>query len=264
MQLLGGFGDLGSDRYNITAAASWYRDSGSTLGDRSMTANQDFSQFPGGHAGPLGPNQQSNWELPDGSTAPINPCPPGTNSNGQVCVHNPASQTSLMPAVTRLNAKLHGTFKVNDDTQAYADLWFSHDETVQLQGPAAISSLSNVFDPATGSVAPLDRTVSATNPFNPFGVPTSINYTFPGNTIVADTVSTFWKASTGVKGSFTTPKIGDWDWSVDYGHSQSTGTPDSSAGKTSSRCRGTLTVTTTRSTSLHCTSRSTEENASTP
>ncbi|HVE07105.1 MAG TPA: TonB-dependent receptor [Paraburkholderia sp.] len=220
--VLGGVGDLNSDRYNVTAAASWYRDSGSTLADRSMTANQDFSQFPGGHAGPLGPNQQSNWELPDGSTAPISPCPPNTNSNGQVCVHNPASQTSLIPATTRLNAKLHGTFKVNDDVQAYADLWLSRDETVQLQGPAAISSLSNVFDPVSGSVSPLSRTVSATNPFNPFGVPTDINYTFPGHTIVADTVSTFWKASTGVKGSFTTPKAGDWDWAVDYGHSQST------------------------------------------
>src|ERR1700754_1271702 len=125
LSVLGGFGDLNSDRYNITAAASWYRDSGSTLGDRSMTANQDFSSFPGGHAGPLGPNQQSNWQLADGSTAPINPCPPSTNSNGDVCVHNPASQTSLIPATTRWNAKVHGTFKVNDDTQAYADLWFS-------------------------------------------------------------------------------------------------------------------------------------------
>src|ERR1700754_2941091 len=65
LSVLGGFGDLGTDRYNITAAASWYRDSGSTLGDRSMTANQDFSSFPGGHAGPLGPNQQSNWQLAD-------------------------------------------------------------------------------------------------------------------------------------------------------------------------------------------------------
>jgi iron complex outermembrane receptor protein len=222
LSVLGGFGDLNSDRYNITAAASWYRDSGSTLGDRSMTANQDFSQFPGGHAGPLGPNQQSNWQLADGSTVPINPCPPGTNSNGDVCVHNPASQTSLIPATTRWNAKVHGAFKVDDNTQAYGDLWFSRDETIQLQGPAAISSLSNVFNPATGSVSPLDRTVAATNPFNPFGVPTAINYTFPDHTIVADTVSTFWKASTGVKGSFTTPKVGDWDWQVDYGHSQST------------------------------------------
>jgi iron complex outermembrane receptor protein len=222
LSVLGGFGDLGSDRFNVTAAASWYRDSGSTLADRSMSASQDFSQFPGGHAGPLGPNQQSNFILPDGSTTPINPCPPGTKSNGSVCVFNPASETSLIPATTRLNAKLHGTFKINDDTQAYADLWLSHDETVQLQGPPAISSTSNVFNPATGSVSPLSQTVSATNPFNPFGVPTDINYTFPGNAVVADTVSTFWKASTGVKGSFTTPKVGDWDWALDYGHSQST------------------------------------------
>ncbi len=57
--VLGGFGDLNADRFNVTAAQGYYRDSGSSLADRSMTANQDFSQFPGGLAGPLGPNQQS-------------------------------------------------------------------------------------------------------------------------------------------------------------------------------------------------------------
>ncbi|TCK95968.1 TonB-dependent receptor-like protein [Paraburkholderia sp. BL9I2N2] len=48
--VLGGIGDLNGDRFNVTAAASYYRDTGSSLGDRDMTAGQDFSQFPGGLA----------------------------------------------------------------------------------------------------------------------------------------------------------------------------------------------------------------------
>ncbi len=220
--VLGGFGDLGSDRFNVTASANWYRDTGSTLADRPLTSAQDFTRFDGGQALPLGPNQQQNFTLPDGTTVPISPCPPQTSLNGQSCVHNTAAQTSLIPSTTRLNATLRGTFQVNDNLQAYASMWVSRDETVQLSGPPTISSTSNVFNPATGSVQQLPRTVPASNPFNPFGVPVQLNYPFVGETGATDTVSTFWKASTGVKGSFSTPKAGDWDWGVDAIHSQST------------------------------------------
>ncbi|WP_144153206.1 TonB-dependent receptor [Paraburkholderia sp. BCC1885] len=222
--VLGGFGDLNSDRFNVTAAASYYRDSGSTLADRDMTSGQNFTQYDGGHAAPLGPNQQTFWATPGGNTA-LSPCPPGSNpaaTNGQSCTYNVAAGTSLTPAVTRLNAKVRGTFKLDEDTEAYAGFWVSRDENVQLQGPASISSTSNVFSPTTGSVSPLPLTVPASNPYNPFGVGTPINLTFPNNVGVADTVSTFWMASTGVKGSFNTAKLGNWDWSADYGHSQST------------------------------------------
>ncbi|WP_175922986.1 TonB-dependent receptor plug domain-containing protein [Burkholderia latens] len=220
--VLAGFGDLNSDRFNITAAASYYRDSGSTLGDRDMTSAQDFTQYPGGLAAPLGPNQQSYWSRADGSKVPLSPCPPGSTTSATNCTYNPAASTSLVPSTTRLNAKVRATFKIDDNTQAYAGFWVSRDETVQLQGPASISSTTNVYNPATGSVSPVPRTVPVSNPYNPFGVPTAINLTFPGNVVQADTVSTFWMANTGVKGSFDVGRFGAWDWSADYGHSQST------------------------------------------
>ncbi|NUX59130.1 TonB-dependent receptor [Paraburkholderia youngii] len=223
--VLGGLGNLTSDRWNITAAASYYRDSGSTLADRDMTKNQDFTQFPGGNAAPLGPNQQSYWQLADGTHQAFNPCPPGSNATatgGQSCTYNVANSTSLIPSTTRLNAKVRGTFKIDDTTEAYAGFWASRNETVQLNGPASLSSQTNVFDPSTGTVSPVGRTVSASNPFNPFGVPTRINLTFPDNKRVTDTTSTFLMANTGVKGSFDTAKFGNWDWSAEYAHSQST------------------------------------------
>jgi iron complex outermembrane receptor protein len=223
--ILGGFGDLNADRFNVTAAASYYRDTGSTLADRDMTKDQNFTQYPGGLAAPLGPNQQSYWQLADGTHTAFSPCPPGSsaaNTAGASCTYNTAAATSLLPSTTRLNAKVRGTFKIDDNTQAYAGFWASRDETVQAQGPASISSTTNVFDPTTGSVSPVPRTVSATNPFNPFGVPTLVNLTFPNNVVVADTVSTFWMANTGIKGSLDAGKLGSWDWSTEYGHSQST------------------------------------------
>ena len=221
--ILGGFGDLSADRYNITAAASYYRDTGSRLSDRDMSKGEDFSGFPGGTNQPTGPNESSYWTTPGGKVA-ISPCPPGAigTSTAASCNYNTAGNYSLIPETTRLNAKIHGLFKVSDDVQAYADFWVSRNETVQYSGVASATSLSNVFNLVPGQLTPLNRTVPAGNLYNPFGVATPINYTFTGDQTAVDTVSTYWKASTGVKGSFSVPKFGDWDWDVQYGHSQST------------------------------------------
>ncbi|HTJ93877.1 MAG TPA: TonB-dependent receptor plug domain-containing protein, partial [Pararobbsia sp.] len=222
--ILGGFGDLNADRYNITAAASYYRDTGSRLSDRDMSSSPDFSRFPGGMSQPTGPNQQDFWETgPNGATTALAPCQPGATgtSNASNCNYNTQHNYSLIPETTRLNAKIHALFKVSDDVQAYADFWVSRNETIQYSGIASATSLSNVYNLVPGQLTPLDRTVPANNPFNPFGVATPINYSFLNDQTAVDTVSTYWKASTGVKGSFSVPKFGDWDWDVQYGHSQS-------------------------------------------
>ena len=223
--VLAGIGNLATDRWNITGSASWYRDAGSTLADRDMTAGQDFRQYPGGTNAPAGPTQQSFWTLPDGSTAPLSPCPPGSDTSrtgGAACSYNSASKFSLVPSTTRLNAKVRGTVQLTDTTQAYADFWLSRDETIQAGGNQALSSQTNVYNPVTGNLAAYDRTVPASNPYNPYGVPTQLNYAFPNATVGNDTVSTFWKISSGLKGTYSLPKAGDWDWAVDAGHSQST------------------------------------------
>jgi iron complex outermembrane recepter protein len=43
LDLLGGFGDLKSDRYNVTASASYFKQAGYTLADRADTRGQDYS-----------------------------------------------------------------------------------------------------------------------------------------------------------------------------------------------------------------------------
>ncbi|CAM2142908.1 iron complex outermembrane recepter protein [Pararobbsia alpina] len=221
--ILGGFGDLNADRYNITAAASYYRDTGSRLSDRDMSSSSDFSRFPGGMAQPTGPNQQNFWQTSPTTTQALSPCPPGAigTSDSTVCNYNTQHNYSLIPETTRLNAKIHGLFKVTDDVQAYADFWVSRNETVQYSGIASATGISNVFNLVPGQLTPLNNTVPAGNPYNPFGVDTPINYSFLNDQTAVDTVSTYWKASTGVKGSFSVPKFGDWDWDVQYGHSQS-------------------------------------------
>ena len=219
--VLAGFGDLNSDRFNVTGSASWYRDTGSLLSDREFTKDLNFPANETGTPGLISTtNQQSFFKTPNGNV-PLAPCPPGTDTSRDPtsCSANIANSYSLIPSTTRLNAKVRATVQVTDNTQAYIDFWGSRDEQVQFWGPANISSNSNVF--VNGVLSPLNRTVPASNPFNPFGVATPISNTFFGTNEGVDTISTFWKASTGLKGTYSLPYVGDWDWNANYGHSQS-------------------------------------------
>ncbi|ACR32547.1 TonB-dependent receptor [Burkholderia glumae] len=225
--VLGGFGDLNADRFNITAAASFYKSNGFTLADRDSTRNMDYTGKPGGLS-LLGP---SYWNLPDGSTQALGGCTPrpaATNSltqglPGTICGINTAQSMSVLPMTERLNAKLHGDFKVDDKTTAFADFMISSISSTSNQGTHTVGNPQGpalVWNPATQQLTPFNTVVPTSNPYNTTGVPSVLTYTFPA-TVAEKTNSTFWRASTGVKGSFTLP-YGDWDWSTSLSHSQST------------------------------------------
>ncbi|WP_413194305.1 TonB-dependent receptor [Pararobbsia alpina] len=220
----GGFGDLNSDRYNISGAVSYYKENGVLLSDRDNTQNLNYLNKPGGLL-----EQGQSFLNNGGDNVALAPCPNGghavngalTGGSGTECVNNTAANQSLQPQTTRWSAKVDGTFKINDNVQAYAGLWFSRNETTQNISAAGFNSGSTYFDPATGGIAGLANggLLSANNPANPFGNPVFIQYTFP-QTESVDTVSNFVRATTGVKGSFSTGSFGDWDWKAEYGHSQ--------------------------------------------
>lgn len=231
--VLGGFGDLNSDRFNVTAAASYYKSNGFTLADRDSTRDQDFTNHPGG----LSLLSPSYWNMPDGSVQALNGCPfgstvrpAGTNSltagsAGTVCGLNTAEGMSIAPMTERLNAKIHADFKINDQTTAFGDFLISSNTTTTNDGVwnnvvGNPQTPTLVWNPQTKLLSPFNTTVPASNQYNPFGVDTPLTYTFPA-TVAEKTYSTYWRAATGVKGSFSLPN-GDWDWAASVGHSQST------------------------------------------
>jgi iron complex outermembrane receptor protein len=231
--VLAGFGDLNADRFNVTAAASYYKSNGFTLADRDATSAQDFTNQPGGHS-LLAP---SYWNMPDGSAQALSGCanggsvhPAGSNSltaglPGTICGYNSAESTSIAPMTERLNAKLHADFKINDETTAFGDFLISSNKTTtndglwnNVIGNPQVPAL--VWNPATKLLSPFNFTVPASNQYNPFGVATPLTYAFPG-AVAEDTYATYWRASTGIKGSFNLPN-GEWDWATSVSHSQST------------------------------------------
>ncbi|CAE6751945.1 Vitamin B12 transporter BtuB [Paraburkholderia domus] len=231
--VLGGFGDLNSDRFNVTAAASYYKSNGFTLADRDSTRNQDFTNQPGG----LSLLAPSYWSMPGGGVQALNNCPFGgsvrpaaTNSltagsAGTVCGFNTAEGMSIAPMTERLNAKLHADFKVSDTTTAFGDFLISSNTTTtndglwnNVVGNPQVPTL--IWNPQTKLLSPFNTTVPASNPYNPFGAATPLTYAFP-NTVSEKTYATYWRASTGIKGSFNLPN-GEWDWATSVSHSQST------------------------------------------
>jgi len=225
-----GFGDLNSDRFNVTIGASYFKQNGTTEADRPNTSSQDFSnQANGTIISPV-----NYWEQPgtqgQGAGIPFGNCAPGqklvsasqTSAGNAGCAFNAANSWSLDPTEERANVKVHATFKLSDTTEAYADLMESRNTTTSFQGLGGIGDSTVAYNPATGGVTQISNLVAAGNQYNPNpGVATPITYTFPGAIDTIKTTSNYFRAATGVKGSFSTPKVGDWDWGLDVSHSQS-------------------------------------------
>jgi iron complex outermembrane receptor protein len=216
LSVLGGFGDLNSQRFNITGALSYFKEDEVTAVDRDMTRTQDFRNYGGG----LLNWRQDAWYPGTGhGTTALTPCVAGSTvvarsdispgASGTTCAFNPASGSSLIPSSRRLNAKVHGIFKFTDDVQAYADLWESRNQTWNHQNYAGVSSTTTAYNPLTGGVASISNLVPAGSPYNPFGEATGLRYVFQGAPEEIKTTSNFFRAATGLKGSFTTPKFGD-------------------------------------------------------
>ncbi len=100
-------------------------------------------------------------------------------------------------------------------------MWISRNDTSSSEGPVGFSSSSTFFNPLTQGIGSLANNghIPAGASNNPTGVDTAVQFVFP-ETEGVRTVSNFVRAATGVKGSFSTPVLGDWDWQASYTHSQ--------------------------------------------
>lgn len=227
-----GFGDLNADRFNVTMGASFYQQDGYMLSDRSDTSGQDFTNQKYGkitkgpdYVEPNGVGNGGEWRgpCPSGGSLVSGPSIVGGPSSGTACGVSTANGISGEPDQLRVNAKLHATFQLTDNVQAFADLWESRDTTTLDNGYQNMSDSMLGYDPSTGGVTQISNVISADNHYNPNpGVATPLTYTFLGQPEQVKTTANFYRAATGIKGSFTTPSLGDWDWSASVSHSQST------------------------------------------
>ena len=239
LSLLGGVGDLTQDHYNLTASASYFLQGGYTLADRANTRSQDYTSLPNGAL----LKAADYWE-PNGvgnGGAALAGCPSGSNSvnaglllsgpgTGTACAVNTANGTSLHPHEERFSASVHLTVRLSDDIDAFGQLWDSrnittgNDQPYSNQGYTGIGDSTSLYkyNPLTGGISQLSNLVPATNPYNPYGAPTPLTYTFLGQPVLLTVRSNFYRALGGLEGSFGAGNLGEWDWKASVSHSQST------------------------------------------
>lgn len=164
--LVGGFGNLAKDRFNVFATFDYFnREKIVAEKDRKYaTANQtaaggfDF-RSPTGNPG--------SW-LPGGGTVqPFANCPadriapdPG-GLNGNACTYNFAPDNWLYPKTERIGLFTRGVFEFSQNLSAFAEYSWANNLTNQSAAPT----------PGSGAVP-------AANPSNPFGVPVTARFRF--------------------------------------------------------------------------------------
>ena len=231
--LIGGFGDLSEDRYNVTGTLSYFLQNGYTLADRSNTRSQDYTALPYGAL----TRGADYWEPAGvgGGGAALDPCPSGGSAvdaasllsgpgTGTACAVDTADGLSLHPHEERVSGKVRATFAVSDSTRAYIDLWDSRNVTTLLQGYNGVgdSTTDYQYNPLTGGVSQVSNIVPAGNPYNPYGRAVPLTYTFLGQPDAVTVRSNFYRALAGANGEIATAHLGEWTWTASLSHSQST------------------------------------------
>ena len=164
--LVGGWGNLARDRFNVMATLDYFqRDKIIGEKDRDYaTANQssrggfDF-RSPTGNPG--------SWLLPGGVVQPFANCPADRTApdpgglNGLACTYNFASDNWLEPKTERIGFFGRGTFEFSQNLSAFAEYSWANNLTNQSAAPT----------PAGGPVP-------AANPSNPFGTQVNARFRF--------------------------------------------------------------------------------------
>lgn len=218
-----GFGSLAEKGWNLVFSVdaqkrdklqqsdvSWMRDSdfrGNPNGTLAWTptnyVNNDPTQFLGGAQGPL---QLKPW----GAITP--------GKSGNVLAYNPAEFRTLIPGVDRVHTALRGNLKINDNTEAYADLLYSYskaDET--FSAPLTVGSGLRAWNNGRQALDTISVVLPVGNPSNPGSTPLPFNATLfdLGPRMKQDRVN-FYRALTGVKGDWS-----GWDYDFSIGRSGS-------------------------------------------
>ena len=190
-----------------------YQSQSELLGkERALTANADYTRF-GSRDARLTVGNPGNIFSTDGTNlpglnAPFATVPPGlrgtpsiadfTGTAGQLNKFSLFSQHALIPETQRVGLLANGTYALTDDIVVDLRLLYTHLERRQSEQPAGFLSGSQAFQ---------SFTVSANNPFNPFGEKVGIGYFFPGVSVSRYNTD-FFLPSAGITGALG----GSWSW----------------------------------------------------
>lgn len=221
--ILGGFGDLNVDCFNVIVVFSYYKLNGILIVDCDMMQNQNFFNFLGG----LLNQSVLYWcNLVIGVKVLLSLCLNGgqvvlgilvvqVNGFGMVCVNNIVYVLLLLLWIECLSVKVYVDFKIIDVMQVFVDFWESNNMMVMNNFVGCFGNSMQIYDLVMGGFILILNLVLGSNLYNLFGVLVKLVYVFLVMQVVYMSFN-FWCVVMGVKGLFSMLCVGDWDWIVFY------------------------------------------------
>jgi iron complex outermembrane receptor protein len=135
-KLIGGFGDIDNDGYNVLYSVDYYHRDRLDQGQRALTKSGIYSG-PGGRwngwsakgarflvNGVSVPMLDANGNCPEGTV--LTASAPIDGLAGDTCGFNLADYTTLIPATERIQGYVNGTFRINDNVEAFGEALYSY------------------------------------------------------------------------------------------------------------------------------------------
>lgn len=234
VSVTGGFGDLDNDRFNVLANVEYFKRNDlfwrEVVDDINPTYGEYFGTVAPGSGLMFGNRgTPSTFSFP-GNLMGQGPLPGCTTKNaGGLCVHDRFSRFQATPAAERVNSLVSARFKINESTEAFAELLYSH-TTTDYNGAFATYGSANPDavwgDPSTSQKRTfIYRGLPATHPLNTSGEELELRYRFLDDPSYRKSTSDQYRALTGVKGTLANK----WEWEAALGIM---------GGKTKDRSRG--------------------------
>lgn len=137
---------------------------------------------------------------------------------GQVQAYNPAQYKTLIPGISRIHSSLRGALKLNEDSEAYAEILYGHSRADQTFGaPLTVGSGLRAWNNARQQLDNISVLLPVGHPNNPGAAPLPFTATLfdLGARTKRDSVD-FFRALAGVKGA-----LAGWDYDASLGRSGS-------------------------------------------
>jgi outer membrane receptor protein involved in Fe transport len=155
---------------------------------------------PGGHAVATGISAEA---LGNGQTTPYSP----------LNAYNPSPNHDLQGGLQRESAYFDGDYALTDSISANTELLFTDRRATTLQSPQTLGLTGTAKNPN-------GFTIPGTNPFNPFGVPVTLERVVTeAGPQATTTTGPVWRALAGLDGV-----LNDWTWSASFDRGQSLST----------------------------------------
>lgn len=211
--LMGGIGNIDTDRYNVYADVEFYK-------RKAVNRDETRGYYPAWYTQYVNPSfgAPSLYSFPGNLNEPagaghaavrtaVASCPQSQRNASNLCTQDINGLTQVTDPAERVNLFSQGRFKINEHAEAFAEVSYSHTKTSYLSTPYAIAAGSPItwFDGLrkVSQSVPLPK-LAVGNPANPYSFPVGIDYRFADYLDMwsSPTTSNQYRVMAGVEGTF--------------------------------------------------------------